>query len=333
MFRQFINLSITLLIVSCSSLTSKQNSCVDETYAAFDIGSGSTKLVVADRNSCSSLITKVHLEDSLAVGYAQDLSHSNKVKNFSTVIQDQGDSAMSELVARARSFRPLRISGVATQAFRQAKNGPGLLKKWNELYQLNLRVISQAEEARLAYLGVSGLEKSSDLIVWDIGGGSQQLTWRNKEDEWSSFETPIAAVTFKNKLIKQIGREKANPLSKEERNIGLSLVKKWVTPLMTESFKNRMKQDAMVVGLGGVHGKSIRKQLGLKDGEWVTKKHLVKTLSMQLGKTDQQLGGAYAETEVTNLILIAGLMQAYKIPQYKIREMSLAHALIIHPDF
>jgi len=77
----------------------------------------------------------------------------------------------------AKGFGAHEIIAVATSAAREAKNQRYFLERLQEETQLDVRVISGKEEARLIYLGVSSgvhIEKKVGLFI-DIGGGSTEI--------------------------------------------------------------------------------------------------------------------------------------------------------------
>lgn len=331
-----ISFLFVLLFFSCQLSQKQEAQCVQETYAAFDIGSGSTKLMVADRDTCSHQITKIYVEKSKAVGFSQDLSLGARSENFSLKIKKEAQQAMQELMQEAQLYQPDKIVGVATQAFRQAKNGQNLIDQWNKLYRVNFRIISQLEEAQLAYKGVQkdlGRVENSRLVVWDIGGGSQQVSWFDENNHFQTFQSDIASVTFKNELIKKLSRTSPNPLAPSDLLVAQKVLQSMMERFDITLLRHQLKTKPLVIGLGGVHGKSVKNQLKLKSGEMVTVQLLRKTIEKRRLLTDEQIGGPYASTEVSNLLLILYLMEAYQIERYRIREMSLAHSLVLNPDF
>lgn len=74
----------------------------------------------------------------------------------------------------ARAFDAERIVAVATSASREAENRNVLLDRLRDESQIDVRVISGREEARLIYLGVSsGMNLGGEFALFiDIGGGS-----------------------------------------------------------------------------------------------------------------------------------------------------------------
>ena len=77
----------------------------------------------------------------------------------------------------ARAFDAERIVAVATSASREAENRNVLLDRLRDESQIDVRVISGREEARLIYLGVSsGMNLGGEFALFiDIGGGSTEL--------------------------------------------------------------------------------------------------------------------------------------------------------------
>ncbi len=82
----------------------------------------------------------------------------------------------------ARSYEAREIIAVATSAARDAHNQRELIQRLNTEAQLDLRVISGREEARLIYLGVaSGVHLGANNAVFiDVGGGSTEMIVGNQ---------------------------------------------------------------------------------------------------------------------------------------------------------
>ena len=78
----------------------------------------------------------------------------------------------------ARGFGADEIVALATAAVREADNGDEFVKRVRDLADLDVRIISGQEEARLIYLGVvSGVDlpPGKRALFMDIGGGSTEL--------------------------------------------------------------------------------------------------------------------------------------------------------------
>src|SRR5690606_22634041 len=75
------------------------------------------------------------------------------------------------------------IHAIATSAVRESRNGPDFTREVEEIIKVPVRVLTGAEEAHFAALGVvSGMPDFSG-IVGDLGGGSLELAMvRGRQD-------------------------------------------------------------------------------------------------------------------------------------------------------
>ncbi len=81
-------------------------------------------------------------------------------------------------------FHVSDVTGVATSAIRNAKNGQDLLDQIYESTQIEIEIISGEREAELIFEGVRAAEavSSSNELVMDIGGGSVEFIIGNKKE-------------------------------------------------------------------------------------------------------------------------------------------------------
>jgi exopolyphosphatase/guanosine-5'-triphosphate,3'-diphosphate pyrophosphatase len=92
------------------------------------------------------------------------------------------DRALAALgtCAEKLSRRPLRgFVAVATEACRQASNGPAFIARVEAATGIRLRIITGREEAELAMESCAALLEASDrrALLFDIGGGSTEIAW------------------------------------------------------------------------------------------------------------------------------------------------------------
>ena len=166
------------------------------TYAAIDLGTNNCRLLVA------------RPEDE---GYRVTDSFSRIVRLGEGLA---ANGALSE-AAMARSIKALRVCGtkmrrcgvsrsrsVATEACRRADNCERFLATVRNLTGLDLEIIAAGEEARLTLAGCAALLDYSyrNVLLFDIGGGSTELTWLALEGReprvagWVSL--PLGVVTL-----------------------------------------------------------------------------------------------------------------------------------------
>ena len=100
--------------------------------------------------------------------------------------------------------RVVRARCVATEACRRARNGAAFIQRVRRMTGINLEVLNQQEEARLAMLGCLPLvdPEAEQLLMLDIGGGSTELMWLDRR-EWleggepgHTLSMPLGVVTL-----------------------------------------------------------------------------------------------------------------------------------------
>ncbi len=97
----------------------------------------------------------------------------------------------------ARSYGAEAYIGVATAALRMASNGDDLLDQIHRTTGWKVSVITGAEEARLAFEGISrSLPVGRESLVVDIGGGSTELLRIAKGDLVASESLAIGSGTL-----------------------------------------------------------------------------------------------------------------------------------------
>lgn len=147
--------------------------------AAFDIGSGATKLVVADVSG--STIFETLYAQEVPVGFALDWKKSED-NSLSVEIQAKGLQVLREFLAVCEKFEvPLGArAAVATEVFRKSSNGAAYLARVLDELGLAVEVVSQAVEAELGFRTAVALQDGSpdDVLCWDSGGASFQITAR-----------------------------------------------------------------------------------------------------------------------------------------------------------
>ena len=90
--------------------------------AAFDIGSGYTKMLVADVKD-GAIVGRVVLETEVKLSYKVDAQQSPD-GSLSEAIQAEGLACFRELTAKALSLGATEATGIATEIFRKARPNP-----------------------------------------------------------------------------------------------------------------------------------------------------------------------------------------------------------------
>jgi exopolyphosphatase/guanosine-5'-triphosphate,3'-diphosphate pyrophosphatase len=329
---------ITSLLFILLSLNIHANDDCIEIRAAFDIGSGATRMKVAEVDICKQKIVKVLLEMEQPVEYKQNLSES-KDNTISAEMMIIGNMVLNQMKKSALPFNPVSYTAVATSAFRTADNGKEFIKLLAQYTGINITVISQQSEAKIGFVGASNLSDAelTDTVVWDIGGGSMQITSYEGNGKFIIYEGKLAAVSFKNHIIEEIQNndpkniKTPNPMSKDvsrEATRDAKIIAKSTVP--TEIIKKLKSPKTKVIGIGGVHYYSIGKKVSETNS--YSLEMVDSELTKSIGLTDEQIGGKYASTDISNLALVAGFMKALNIELVQTGKVNLTDGVLINPN-
>lgn len=339
----YTTLSVFAALTACSLPGVRQEEgtqCGPEVRSAFDVGSGTTKLKVATVDTCRSLITGVHLNETRKLSIKEDVEKS-PTKKISPELLTKAEKVFEELLHLANEKGGVRRRAVGTSGLRLASNAVEFTDRIKAQTGLEIQVISQDAEADLGYWSALAqkFESSIDrdrILVWDIGGGSQQIVYRRESGGLARHLSAVASVSFKSLVLKEVKKSKVrkletpNPLTEKEANEALDVVKRLVekeTPQELKDFVGRGKVH--VLGIGGVHFHSLRKGVG--GNSKYSRDDLRSAIAKAIGKTDAQIGGEYAATDVTNLILVLGYMEVLGINEVQALNINLTDGVLVQP--
>jgi exopolyphosphatase/guanosine-5'-triphosphate,3'-diphosphate pyrophosphatase len=154
--------------------------------AVVDIGSNSTRLLVADVDG--GRIDEIERQSRVTrLGRGVDLSGQLSAEAIEAACE-----AIADYVAICGEAGVERIDAIATSAVRDASNGGAFVAELRERFALSARVLDGEEEARLTYMGATAEHLPSEpTLVVDIGGGSTELIVGTGED--ISFHASLQA--------------------------------------------------------------------------------------------------------------------------------------------
>lgn len=167
--------------------------------AAIDIGSNTTRILVAEPKD--GQIAKVMEQRAYTrIGKARDQKgriSREKIEEVAEVVDTQVRLARE---VGAESFR-----AVATAAIRDSKNGKAMVKAIEARADIPVKIISEEEEGRLAFLGATkalGHPAEGSVAVVDVGGGSTEIILGSMSDGVSKvISWPIGSGLLADELI------------------------------------------------------------------------------------------------------------------------------------
>lgn len=282
-----------------------------ERRAAFDLGSGSLKLLVADVDSETQHVLKYIYSTTIKVPLSDDLAKSPDA-SFSTEIQHQVKDVMSTLSKQARLHRAQRYFGVATEAFRLANNGKQLIAEVAGEQGFPIHIISQQEEAELGFASAVELSNGDPdtAVVWDIGNGSFQVTWKGDETV-KAYLGHFGKTPMRNLIIKDIqgksleNTHSPNPISAHETALAKDLLRSQLEDI-PEDLRIKLRDPAtQVYGIGAVHHGNIAYTCHRKI---YTLQNVDELLSQRFDLDDSHFDVESPEFWVSDLIFVSTVM-------------------------
>ncbi|HMM23066.1 MAG TPA: Ppx/GppA phosphatase family protein [Selenomonadales bacterium] len=162
-----------------------------ERIAIIDLGSNSARLIVMHIYANCAYNLVYNQKETVRLG--EGLSSSGLLR--AEAMQRAVDT-LKIFAHMCRLFEVNTTLAVATAAVRNAKNGPELLRRIQDEAGITLESISGKAEGGLGFLGVINTLDVTDAVLFDLGGGSIELTLiRNRRPE-RIVSLPFGAVTL-----------------------------------------------------------------------------------------------------------------------------------------
>lgn len=226
--------------------------------AVIDIGSNSGRVMVFERDTSSHLRLLAGSRASLRLVHDVDAAGA-----LSEATMGRTAEALRDFQAIANGAGARRIVAVATAAMRDATNGAMFVDRLQRELGIRIQIIGGLAEARFGFAGaVRGLAVSKGLL-FDLGGGSMQITRFARRRLVKGVSLPFGALRLSEKFL-QSDPPTAKQLRRLRDHVRSSLVKARVTRLASGdrlvgtggTLRNLAKIDHYLqqYPIGGIHG-------------------------------------------------------------------------------
>jgi exopolyphosphatase/guanosine-5'-triphosphate,3'-diphosphate pyrophosphatase len=162
-----------------------------------DIGSNSGRVVVYRRDGEGRLRLQASTRAALRLVREVDRGHLLGPEAIARTL-----GALRDFRALARGKGATRVLAVATAAVRDAADGPALLQQVRRELGFSLRVLDGAEEARYGFLGALHGLPIEHGILFDLGGGSLQLTRFRARRASPGISLPLGALRLSQAFLR-----------------------------------------------------------------------------------------------------------------------------------
>lgn len=169
-----------------------------ERVAIIDLGSNSARLIVMTiyHNGAYNLVYNQKETVRLSEGMAET----------GLLTRDAMWRAVGTLKVFAHMCELIKVDkilAVATAAVRNAKNGAEFIDLVHQHTGIPLRAISGESEAQLGYIGIINTIDVEDALLFDLGGGSTEVTLVKDRRSVKTFSIPFGAVNLTERFNSQ----------------------------------------------------------------------------------------------------------------------------------
>lgn len=306
--------------------------------AAFDIGSGTTKVKVADVDLCDEALRAIQFAEDTPVFYGVDVAEEHG-RAFRPATMERGFAALARFKARAAEFGPEAYAAVATAAFRRADNAPELIARIETELGIPVSLIAQAQEARLGFMGAVRAARVDPrrAVVWDVGGSSMQMTALRPDGRLMIYEGELASGQMREHVMhrvqgKDVDSASPNPVSSEEASAARAYAEAYAAQKVTPALRDKLADpETVVIGIGALkyYGDRPAHERGATCSPGV----LGVRLDDLLEKSDREIGGDYAATQVSDRLLLIGFMRALDIDEVRLVDVDLTDGLLFDAEY
>ncbi len=300
------------------------------TVAAIDVGTNSVHLLVATLDHDRHLSPLFRMKRTIRLGDSidqkGDLTRAAQVRLMNT---------LREMKKESRSFDPVYV-GAATFAFRLAHNGRTFIKSVNKLLNMDIKVISPKQEAKLVFAGIQTMFNCSKkpTVCIDIGGGSTELILSGANGRPSFESLPIGCVI----LTKKFARDRlfrSNDLRKMQ-----DCVADYLDSLPKAFRKAKIKQAIVSSGTGRALAK-ISKYLNDEEKVPLHKyevslvdlheifEDLVRLKSPEKIRKAFHISAKRSEVIIAGALILIEIMEEFEISSFKASKVGLRDGLAL----
>ncbi len=163
-----------------------------KSYGALDLGTNNCRLLIARPTGSGFRVVASY---SKIVRLGEGLSANGCLSDDA---MDRTIEALSVCAERLREFDVVSTRSIATEACRRAGNCDEFFSRVREKTGLDFEAIPYEEEARLALVGCRNLLDGDppNALVFDIGGGSTELIWAERNDEGAFEIVDVISLPF-----------------------------------------------------------------------------------------------------------------------------------------
>ncbi len=307
-------------------------------FAAIDLGTHNCRLLIAVPGSGGPRVID---------GFSRIVRLGEGLGSGSCLCEEAISRTVSALrvcAGKLKRHKVLSYRAVATEACRRADNRASFFERVQNVTGLKLEVISAEEEARLTLAGCVPLLQGGAKrgLLFDIGGGSTELTWVSLEENGvpkviGMTSLPIGVVTMAEEYGQPDCTEAAfNSLAaKVDRLLEPFDAQYGVTERVTAGDALLLGTSGTVTTLGALHldlpkyDRSLVDGMVLERGRVVDLMHRVSKLNCEERSKMPCIGPERADLMVMGCAILAAVMRRWRMPEIRIADRGVREGLLL----
>ncbi|MEO1135948.1 MAG: Ppx/GppA phosphatase family protein [Pseudomonadota bacterium] len=306
--------------------------------AALDLGTNNCRLLIAAPRGRGFRIVDAF---SRIVRLGEGLSQSGVL---SDPAMDRTIDALRVCAEKVEKRGVTHMRCIATQACRGAGNGGQFLDRVKSAVGLEFDIISTEEEARLAVAGCAELMdiNAKAGLIFDIGGGSTELSWVRRKAHGSGFEIaawtsmPVGVVSIAEKWG---GREMTAATYAAIVDDVRAMIARMGDPasmkaLFAADAAHLLGTSGTVTSIAGVHLGLSRYRRDKVDGLWLTHKEAqsvtrkLRSMSFEERADEPCIGVERADLVVSGCAILEALQLEWPASRIRVADRGLREGIL-----
>jgi exopolyphosphatase / guanosine-5'-triphosphate,3'-diphosphate pyrophosphatase len=306
-------------------------------FAALDLGTNNCRLLVARPQGDSFRVIDAF---SRIVRLGERLGTTGELGMSA---MDRTVDALRVCAGKLQRRGVTLYRGVATEACRRARNGGAFVARIASETGLSLEIIEAREEADLALAGCSSLLDPAlpNAILFDIGGGSTEVTWLVREGErWKIIDSVSLAIGVV-LLAERLGRDRVCP------DAYAALVDETAQALagfeglhaigskLSGGTVQMLGTSGTVTTLSGIQQQLPRYQRALVDGSSLELTEIqavcaeLRGLDWRERAAQPCIGSERADLVLAGCAILEGILKVWPVPRLRVADRGLREGILL----
>jgi len=306
-------------------------------FAALDLGTNNCRLLVARPQGDSFRVIDAF---SRIVRLGERLGSTGELGMSA---MDRTVDALRICASKLQRRGVTLYRGVATEACRRARNGGAFVARVAAETGLSLEIIEAREEADLALTGCASLLDPAvpNALLFDIGGGSTEVTWLARDGErWSIVDSVSLAIGVV-LLAERLGRDRVCPdayaglVEETAQALAAFEATNVIGPKLSAGAVQMLGTSGTVTTLSGIRQELPRYERALVDGSSLDLAD-IRAVCAELRGLDWKgraaqpcIGSERADLVLAGCAILEGILKVWPVPRLKVADRGLREGILL----